>query len=41
MVEENSGELSPAEPPVVVAPISDWNIVTERALRFGLQLPPT
>jgi hypothetical protein len=33
-------DLSPAEPPVVVVPISDWNIVTERALRFGLGLSP-
>lgn len=33
-------DLSPTDPPVVVVPISGWNIVTERALRFGLQLSP-
>jgi hypothetical protein len=33
-------DLSQSEPPVVVMPLSGWNIVTERALRFGLQLSP-
>ncbi len=33
-------DVSRAEPPVVVVPISGWNIVIERALRFGLQLSP-
>jgi len=33
-------DLSQSEPPVVVVPLSGWNIVTERALRFGLQLSP-
>ncbi len=27
-----------AQPPVVIIPISGWNRVTERALRFGLQM---
>jgi amino acid transporter len=31
-------DLSPTERPLVVVPVSGWNIVTERALRFGLQL---
>ncbi len=33
-------DLSQSEPPVVVVPLSGWNIITERALRFGLQLSP-
>ena len=28
------------EPPVVVVPIGEWNIVSERALRFGMRLSP-
>jgi amino acid transporter len=31
-------DVSRSEPPLVVVPISGWNIVSERALRFGLQL---
>jgi amino acid transporter len=33
-------DLSPSERPLVVVPVAGWNIVTERALRFGLQLSP-
>lgn len=32
--------LSHNEPPVAVVPIGDWNIVSERALRFGMRLSP-
>jgi len=32
--------LSHNDPPVVVVPIGDWNIVSERALRFGMRLSP-
>ena len=32
--------LSHNEPPVVVVPLGDWNIVSERALRFGMRLSP-
>ena len=28
------------EPPVVVVPLGEWNIVSERALRFGMRLSP-
>ncbi len=30
--------LSHNDPPVVVVPIGEWNIVSERALRFGMRL---
>jgi len=33
-------DLSHNDPPVVVVPIGDWNIVSERALRFGMRLSP-
>jgi len=32
--------LSHNEPPVVVVPLGEWNIVSERALRFGMRLSP-
>jgi amino acid transporter len=32
--------LTNIEPPVVVVPLEGWNILTERALRFGLKLSP-
>lgn len=31
-------DLSRREPPVVIIPVEDWNIVTERALEFGMRL---
>ena len=33
-------DLSHNEPPVAVVPLGEWNIVSERALRFGLRLSP-
>lgn len=33
-------DLSHIEPPVVVLPIKGWNLLTEKALRFGLRLSP-
>jgi amino acid transporter len=33
-------DLSRAEPPVVVVPLSGWTILAERALRFATQLSP-
>ena len=32
--------LTHNEPPVAVVPLGDWNIVSERALRFGMRLSP-
>jgi amino acid transporter len=32
--------LAHIEPPVVVVPLEGWNILTERAFRFGLKLSP-
>lgn len=32
--------LKNIEPPVIVVPLEGWNILTERALRFGLKLSP-
>jgi amino acid transporter len=32
--------LNNIEPPVIVVPLEGWNILTERALRFGLKLSP-
>lgn len=31
-------DLSDNEPPIVVVPIEGWNLLTEKALRFGLRL---
>jgi amino acid transporter len=31
-------DLSHNEPPVVVVPVQSWNLLTEKALRFGLRL---
>ncbi len=33
-------DLSRNDPPVAVVPLGAWNIVTERALRFGMRLSP-
>ena len=33
-------DLSHNDPPVAVVPLGGWNIVSERALRFGLRLSP-
>jgi len=33
-------DLSSLEPPVVVVPLRQWSTVTEKALRFGMQLSP-
>jgi len=33
-------DLSHNEPPVAVVPLGEWNIVSERALRFGIRLSP-
>ena len=33
-------DVSHNEAPVVVVPIESWNIMTERALRFGIRLSP-
>ena len=33
-------DLSHNDPPVAVVPLGEWNIVSERALRFGLRLSP-
>ena len=33
-------DLSHNDPPVVVVPMGDWNIISERALRFGMRLSP-
>ena len=33
-------DLSRNDPPVAVVPLGDWNIVSERALRFGMRLSP-
>ena len=33
-------DLSHNDPPVAVVPLGAWNIVTERALRFGMRLSP-
>jgi len=32
--------LSHNDPPVAVVPIGEWNIISERALRFGMRLSP-
>ncbi len=32
--------LTHNDPPVAVVPVGDWNIVSERALRFGMRLSP-
>ena len=33
-------DLSHNEPPVVIVPLGEWNVVSERALRFGMRLSP-
>ncbi len=33
-------DLSHNDPPVAVVPLGEWNIVSERALRFGMRLSP-
>jgi len=33
-------DLSHNDPPVAVVPLDEWNIVSERALRFGMRLSP-
>jgi amino acid transporter len=33
-------DLSSNDPPVVVVPVVGWNLLTQRALRFGLRLSP-
>ncbi len=33
-------DLSDLKPPVVVVPLRQWSTITEKALRFGLQLSP-
>jgi len=33
-------DLSSLKPPVVVVPLRQWSAITEKALRFGLQLSP-
>ena len=33
-------DLSNLKPPVVVVPLRQWSIITEKALRFGLQMSP-
>ncbi len=33
-------DLSHNDPPVAVVPLGSWNIVSERALRFGIRLSP-
>lgn len=33
-------DLTDNDPPVAVIPIGEWNIVSERALRFGMRLSP-
>ena len=33
-------DLSNLKPPVVVVPLRQWSIITEKALRFGLELSP-
>ena len=32
--------LDHIEPPIIVVPVGKWNLVTERALRFGMRLSP-
>jgi amino acid transporter len=33
-------DLAGLEPPIVVVPIESWNLLVEKALRFGLQISP-
>jgi amino acid transporter len=33
-------ELAGLEPPIVVVPVESWNLLTEKALRFGMQISP-
>jgi amino acid transporter len=33
-------DLAGLEPPLVVVPVDSWNLLTEKALRFGLQISP-
>jgi hypothetical protein len=40
LVDEGPLDVTGADPPMVVVPVSSWNQLTSRALRFALELSP-